>query len=122
MRRWNARERRSARRFDVTFPTALLDLGPVVGGFDACLAWLARVNCLRAMSDPLARWSRRLVIHVHEIHSQTLAPEGPQEGNGGAVIEAVSELAFGYFSRLSGVTEYGTRVPLDVKQRLDPSD
>ena len=43
-------------------------------------------------------------------------------GNGGAVIEAVSELAFGYFSRLSGVTEHGTRVPLDVKQRLEPSD
>ncbi len=43
-------------------------------------------------------------------------------GNGGAVIEAISELAFAYFSRLSGVTEYGTRVPLDVKQRLEPRD
>ena len=43
-------------------------------------------------------------------------------GNGGAVIEAISELAFGYFSRLSGVTEYGTRVPLVVKQRLEPRD
>ena len=39
-------------------------------------------------------------------------------GNGGAVIEAVSETAFRYFSRLSGVTEYGARVPLEVKQRL----
>lgn len=39
-------------------------------------------------------------------------------GNGGAVIEAVSDLTFDYFSRLSGVTEYGTRVPLDVKRRV----
>ena len=39
-------------------------------------------------------------------------------GNGGEVIEAVSEAAYGYFSRLSGVTEYGTRVPLDVKRRV----
>ncbi len=36
-------------------------------------------------------------------------------GDGGAVIEAVSRLAYDYFSRLSGITEYGTRVPLDVK-------
>jgi beta-lactamase class A len=36
-------------------------------------------------------------------------------GNGGAVIEAVSQLTYNYFSRLSGITEYGTRVPLDVK-------
>lgn len=39
-------------------------------------------------------------------------------GNGGQVIEAVSELTFDYFSRLSGVTDYGTRVPLDVKRRV----
>jgi beta-lactamase class A len=39
-------------------------------------------------------------------------------GNGGAVVEAVSAVAFDYFSRLSGVTEYGTRVPLDVKRRV----
>ena len=38
-------------------------------------------------------------------------------GNGGAVIEAVSALTFDYFSRLAGVTEYGTRVPLDVLRR-----
>ncbi len=38
-------------------------------------------------------------------------------GNGGAVVEAVSAAAFDYFSRLSGVTDYGTRVPLGVKQR-----
>ena len=37
-------------------------------------------------------------------------------GNGGAVIEAVSAAAYDYFSRLSGVTEYGTRVPLEVKR------
>ena len=35
-------------------------------------------------------------------------------GDGGAVIEAVSALTYDYFSRLSGVTEYGTRVPLDI--------
>ena len=39
-------------------------------------------------------------------------------GNGGAVVEAVSALAYDYFSRLAGVTEYGTRVPLDVKRRV----
>jgi beta-lactamase class A len=38
-------------------------------------------------------------------------------GNGGAVIEAVSGATYDYFSRLSGITEYGTRVPLDVKRR-----
>jgi len=39
-------------------------------------------------------------------------------GNGGAVVEAASAVAFDYFSRLSGVTEYGTRVPLAVKRRV----
>lgn len=39
-------------------------------------------------------------------------------GNGGAVVEAASALVFDYFSRLSGVTDYGTRVPLDVKRRV----
>ena len=39
-------------------------------------------------------------------------------GDGGAVIRAVSEAAYDYFSRLAGVTEYGTRVPLDVKRRV----
>lgn len=39
-------------------------------------------------------------------------------GNGGAVIEAVSAAAYDYFSRLSGVTEYGTRVPLAIKRRI----
>lgn len=42
-------------------------------------------------------------------------------GNGGAVVEAVSAAAYDYFSRLSGVTEYGTRVPLDVKRRVSGS-
>lgn len=42
-------------------------------------------------------------------------------GNGGAVIEAVQTAAYSYFSRLSGVTEYGTRVPLDVKRRIKKS-
>lgn len=39
-------------------------------------------------------------------------------GNGGAVIEQVSALTYDYFSRLSGVTEYGTRVPLDIKKSV----
>ena len=39
-------------------------------------------------------------------------------GNGGAVVEQVSRLAYDYFSRLSGITEYGTRVPLEVKEQL----
>jgi len=37
-------------------------------------------------------------------------------GDGGAVIEEVSRLAYDYFSRLSGITDYGTRVPLEVKE------
>ena len=39
-------------------------------------------------------------------------------GNGGAVVQAASALAYDYFSRLSGITDYGTRVPLDVKRRV----
>lgn len=39
-------------------------------------------------------------------------------GDGGALIEAVSREAYGYFSRLAGVTEYGTRVPLEIKRRV----
>lgn len=42
-------------------------------------------------------------------------------GNGGDVVEAVSAAAYDYFSRLSGITEYGTRVPLDVKRRVQGS-
>jgi beta-lactamase class A len=42
-------------------------------------------------------------------------------GNGGAVVEAASAAAFDYFSRLSGITDYGTRVPLDVKRRIGGS-
>ena len=38
-------------------------------------------------------------------------------GDGGQVIEQVSRLAYDYFSRLSGITEFGTRVPLDVKEQ-----
>ena len=40
-------------------------------------------------------------------------------GDGGAMIEAVSTVAYSYFSRLSGVTRYGTLVPLDVKKQLE---
>ena len=39
-------------------------------------------------------------------------------GDGGPLVESVSEVVFRYFSRLSGVTEYGTRVPLEIKRRL----
>jgi beta-lactamase class A len=40
-------------------------------------------------------------------------------GDGRAVVEAASAAAFAYFSKLSGVTEYGTRVPMDVKARVN---
>lgn len=39
-------------------------------------------------------------------------------GDGDAVVEAASAAAFRYFSKLSGVTPYGTRVPLEVKRRI----
>ena len=39
-------------------------------------------------------------------------------GNGGEVVEKVSALAYDYFSRLSGITDYGTRVPLDIKEQV----
>ena len=39
-------------------------------------------------------------------------------GDGGAVIEAASAAAYGYFTKLAGATPYGTRVPLDVLRRV----
>lgn len=39
-------------------------------------------------------------------------------GDGGQMIEQVSRLAYDYFSRLSGITDFGTRVPLDIKQQV----
>ncbi len=39
-------------------------------------------------------------------------------GNGGAVVEAVSAAAYDYFSRLSGITMYGTRVDPEIKRRV----
>lgn len=39
-------------------------------------------------------------------------------GDGDAIVEAASDAAYRYFSKLSGVTPYGTRVPLDVKRRV----
>jgi beta-lactamase class A len=42
-------------------------------------------------------------------------------GDGGAVVEAVSDASYQYFSRLSGVTDYGTRVPLEIKRRVSGS-
>lgn len=38
-------------------------------------------------------------------------------GDGGALIREISAAAWDYFSRLAGVTEYGTRVPLEIKRR-----
>jgi beta-lactamase class A len=39
-------------------------------------------------------------------------------GDGGALIREISAAAWDYFSRLAGVTEYGTRVPLEIKRRV----
>ncbi len=39
-------------------------------------------------------------------------------GNGGQVVEAVSEAAYRYFSKLAGATPYGTRVPIALKRRV----
>ena len=39
-------------------------------------------------------------------------------GDGGAVVEAVSAAAYDYFSRLSGITMYGTRVDPEIKRRV----
>ena len=41
-------------------------------------------------------------------------------GDGGALIEGISRAAYDHFSRLAGVTDYGTRVPLDVKRSVAP--
>jgi len=41
-------------------------------------------------------------------------------GPGGAAVEAASEAAWEYFRRLSRVTDYGARVPLDVIRRHRP--
>ncbi len=39
-------------------------------------------------------------------------------GDGDRLVEAASAAAYRYFSKLSGATPYGTRVPLDVKRRV----
>jgi beta-lactamase class A len=39
-------------------------------------------------------------------------------GDGAAVVEAASDAAYRYFSRLAGATPYGTRVPLDLLRRV----
>lgn len=70
-----AHGRGTPKRRDVTFPTAVVDLRPVVAGFDNALAWLARAKGLKALGAPIARWTRRLVVHVHQIHSQAFAPD-----------------------------------------------
>ena len=39
-------------------------------------------------------------------------------GDGNALIREISAAAWDHFSRLAGVTEYGTRVPLEIKRRV----
>ncbi len=41
-------------------------------------------------------------------------------GDGGAVVEAVSRAAHGYFSKLAGATPHGTRVPPEMLRRVTP--
>ena len=71
--------RGTPKRRDVSFPTAVVDLRRPVAGFDNALAWLSRVKGLRALGVPIARWSRRLIVHVHQIHSQTFDPDTVRE-------------------------------------------
>jgi beta-lactamase class A len=42
-------------------------------------------------------------------------------GDGNALIREIAAAAWDHFSRLAGVTEYGTRVPLEIKRRVAPS-
>ena len=72
-------EPRARKRYTAGFPTAVVDLRGAVAGFDNTLAWLARTRGLKAVGAPLARWSRRVVVHVHQIHSQTFDPDTPHE-------------------------------------------
>ena len=65
------RNGRAIPRPEVTFPMAVVDLRPAAAGFDNALAWLARFRGLKAMSIPVARWTRRLVVHLHQIHRET---------------------------------------------------
>jgi beta-lactamase class A len=41
-------------------------------------------------------------------------------GDGNAVVEAASDAAYRYFSRLAGATPHGTRVPLELLRRVGP--
>ncbi len=75
----NASEGRGRRNREVTFPTAVVDLRPVAAGFDNALAWLARVKVLRPIGAPVARWTRRLIIHVHQVHRQVFAEQTSNE-------------------------------------------
>ena len=75
----STRVRGTPKRRDVSFPTAVVDLRAPVAGFDNALAWSSRVKGLRALGAPIARWSRRLVVHVHQVHSQTFEPDTVRE-------------------------------------------
>ena len=66
-------ESRVIRRPDVTFPMAVVDLRPATAGFDNALAWLARFRGLKAIGLPVARWTHRLVLHLHPVHRETFA-------------------------------------------------
>ena len=41
-------------------------------------------------------------------------------GDGGLFIRDVSASTWDYCSRLAGVTDYGTRVPMEVQERVRP--
>ena len=58
---------------------ATVNLRPVVTKLDNALAWCARVRGLRRISTPLARWTRRVICHIHKIHSQTFTPPDSDE-------------------------------------------
>ena len=63
----------------VSFPTAVVDLRPVAAGYDNALAWLAKYRWLKPLGIPVARWTRRLVVHVQRIHRQTFGERTPNE-------------------------------------------
>ena len=74
-----AGQRRGGQRPDVTFPTAVVDFRPVAAGFDSGLAWLSRFTGLRILGHAVARWARRLVIHVNQIENHMLTPQPDDE-------------------------------------------
>ena len=70
---------RRRRRREMTFPTALVDFRLVAAGFDKALAWLSRFRVLNSLTTRVARWTRRLVVHVHQIRGQLFASQTTNE-------------------------------------------